>query len=139
MRVPLTVRFGDVDAAGILYYPRLYHCLHVAMEEVFAAELGIDYAELVGRDRRGFPTVSVETEFRRPLRHGDEIEVEVAVERVGRSSTAWRYRVFRRGESEPAIESRQITANMDLDTGKAEEIPAELRAGLERLRPEPAE
>ncbi len=131
------MRFGDVDPAGILYYPRLYHYLHVAMEELFAAELGVGYAEFVKKRRRGFPTVSVETDFRRPLAHGDEIEVEVAVERVGRSSSTWRYRVFRRGEGEPAVESRHVTANMDLDIGKAEEIPAELRAGLERLRPAP--
>ncbi len=131
------MRFGDVDPAGILYYPRLYHYLHMAMEEAFAAELGVGYAELVGQRRRGFPTVSVETDFRRPLAHGDEIEVELAVERVGRSSCAWRYRVFRSGESEPAVESRHVTANMDLDTGRALEIPTELRAALERLRPAP--
>ena len=32
-RIP--VRFGDVDYARIVYYPRLLHLLHVAFEELF--------------------------------------------------------------------------------------------------------
>lgn len=33
----ITVRFGDADPAGLVYYPVLFHYCHAAMEEFFAA------------------------------------------------------------------------------------------------------
>ncbi len=44
-RTPLVVRFGDLDPAGIVYYPRYGHLCHVAMEEFFAAGLKGRYKE----------------------------------------------------------------------------------------------
>ena len=40
-RSKLKIRFGDIDRAGIVYYPRFMHYFHVAKEEFFAAELGV--------------------------------------------------------------------------------------------------
>jgi len=38
----LKIRFGDIDRAGIVYYPRFLHYFHVALEEFFTSELEID-------------------------------------------------------------------------------------------------
>jgi len=35
-RSQLKIRFGDIDRAGIVYYPRFMHYFHVALEEFFA-------------------------------------------------------------------------------------------------------
>jgi 4-hydroxybenzoyl-CoA thioesterase len=53
----IRVRFGDIDYAGIVYYPRFLHYFHVALEEFFEAEVGIDYPAILNRHRLGFPTV----------------------------------------------------------------------------------
>ena len=37
-RTTLVVRFGDVDSAGIVYYPRYPHYLHVGMERSVTVE-----------------------------------------------------------------------------------------------------
>jgi 4-hydroxybenzoyl-CoA thioesterase len=87
----ITVRFGDADPAGLVYYPVIFHYFHVAMEEFFAARCGTSYACLVAEERLGFPTVKVETEFFSPLFYGDEAEVEVSVPRVGTSSVTFEY------------------------------------------------
>ena len=42
-RSQLKIRFGDIDRAGIVYYPRFMHYFHVALEEFFASELEIQY------------------------------------------------------------------------------------------------
>jgi acyl-CoA thioesterase FadM len=34
-RSQLIIRFGDIDRAGIVYYPRFLHYFHVALEEFF--------------------------------------------------------------------------------------------------------
>ena len=39
----ITVRFGDADPAGLVYYPTFFHYFHIAMEEFFAARCGISY------------------------------------------------------------------------------------------------
>jgi 4-hydroxybenzoyl-CoA thioesterase len=130
-RTELTVRFGDIDLAGIVYYPRFLHFFHIAMEEFFAGALGLDYAAFLEQYRLGLPTVHLEVDFRRPLRYGDRIAIEVGIERLGDSSIAWRYRVFRGAEVEPAAEGRVVTVNMDMDRHEKEPLPAWLRERLE--------
>jgi 4-hydroxybenzoyl-CoA thioesterase len=44
-RSQLKIRFGDIDRAGIVYYPRFLQYFHVALEEFFADELGIEYCD----------------------------------------------------------------------------------------------
>jgi len=93
-RARLKVRFGDIDNAGIVYYPRFVHYFHVTLEEFFNTELRIDYAKVFQKHRIAFPTVHLETDFRQRLRHGDRIEVEVKVLKIGRTSIAWGYKTY---------------------------------------------
>ena len=67
-RSRLKIRFGDIDRAGIVYYPRVMHYFHVALEEFFASELGMEYRVVVEAHRIGLPTVHLETDFSRPFR-----------------------------------------------------------------------
>lgn len=130
-RTPLLVRFGDLDPAGIVYYPRYGHLCHVAMEEFFHAVVGVDYPALVRDHDLGFPVVRVETDFHRPRRYGDDLEIEVAVPRVGTSSVAWRYRFLHRGVEAPAAECRTVTVCVALSRFEKSAVPAWL---AERLR-----
>ena len=45
----------------------------------------------VFRDGLGFPTVKVEMEFLSPVHYGDHVDIDVTIERVGRSSVQIRY------------------------------------------------
>ena len=128
----LKIRFGDIDRAGIVYYPRFMHYFHVALEEFFAGELGIEYHEMVETHRIGLPTVHLETDFSHPFSYGDHIEVEVSVLKVGRSSITFGYRVFKQGETEPRIVGHNVTVCLDMDSFKKLEIPDWFRQLLER-------
>ena len=127
----LKIRFGDIDHAGIVYYPRFLHYFHVALEEFFGQELGIDYPILIDEHRLGLPTVHFETDFRRPMRYGDRFEVEVKVLNVGKTSITFGYRVFKRGEKEPLVEGHNVTVCLDMDRFKKRDIPDWLRQRLE--------
>jgi 4-hydroxybenzoyl-CoA thioesterase len=129
-RTELKVRFADIDHAGIVYYPRFVHYFHVAMEEFFSEALGVDYSRVLDDQRFGLPTVRLETDFRRPLRYGDRIVIEVAVEKIGVTSIGWRYTVFKRGEGDPVALGRIVTAGLDLDHFVKREVPEWLRAAL---------
>jgi len=97
----IPVRFADVDHAGIVYYPRFFHYFHVAFEELWRTRLGARaYVKLLDEDRVGFPAVRAECDYTAPLRFGDTADVELSVERLGRSSITFRYRVWRAAEPE---------------------------------------
>jgi 4-hydroxybenzoyl-CoA thioesterase len=123
----ITVRFGDCDPAGLVYYPALFHYCHVAMEEFFAARCGVSYARLMSESRLGFPTVNARAEFSAPFVYGDEVEVEVFVSRAGRSSATFEYRLRRAGEAEPRASATLVQVAMNLDTRRPVEIPEGLR------------
>jgi 4-hydroxybenzoyl-CoA thioesterase len=127
----LKIRFGDIDRAGIVYYPRFMHYFHVALEEFFASELGIEYHAVVEKYRLGLPTVHLETDFSRPFSYGDDIEVEVCVRHIGRTSIAFGYRVFKRGEGDPRIVGHNVTVCLNMDSFEKIPIPEWLKQRLE--------
>lgn len=129
-RARLKVRFGDIDQAGIVYYPRFLHYFHVALEEFFSNALGIDYPTLFLRHRIGLPTVHLETDFRRPLRFGDHFEVEVRVLKVGGASITFGYVAYLEDEMVILVEGHNITVCMDMMTFKKRDVPKWLREKL---------
>lgn len=134
-RAPIKVCFSDIDYAGIVYYPRFLHYFHVALEEFFGAELGMDYPRVLVEHRIGFPTVHLETDFSAPLNYGDEVDVEVTVQRIGRTSVTWGYKVFKSDEPVKVIvQGHNITVTVNLDTFEKLEIPDWLRQKLDEYR-----
>ena len=128
----ITVRFGDTDPAGLVYYPRLFHYLHVAMEEFFAARCGVRYHELIASERLGFPTVSARAEFVSPLVYGDVAEVEVFVSRTGRSSAHFEYTVRRVSDGAVCVRAALVQVAMSLDERRAVPLPENLREAFAR-------
>ncbi|MBW2176378.1 MAG: acyl-CoA thioesterase, partial [Deltaproteobacteria bacterium] len=135
-RSKLKIRFGDIDRAGIVYYPRFLHYFHVALEEFFESALGVEYPTVINHHRVGLPSVHLETDFMQPLCYGDKIEVEVSVLNLGNASIKFGYRVFRKGEDVPRVTGHNITVCVDMDTFEKRDIPEFLRDSLKKyLRP----
>jgi YbgC/YbaW family acyl-CoA thioester hydrolase len=127
----ITVRFADVDAAGLVYYPVLFHYCHVAMEEFFAARCGMSYDRLMASERLGFPTVNARAEFFAPLLYGEAAEVEVFVSRVGQKSATFEYRLRRASDGELCASVTLVQAAMNLDTRRAVAVPEHLRRAFD--------
>jgi len=129
-RARLEVQFGDIDQARIVYYPRFIHYFHVAMEQFFRDVVGIDYPQVMNDHRLGHPTVHLDVDFKKPLRYGDFVEIEVRIESIGTTSVIWDYTVFTRGSDVVHATGRVATVNIDLDDFKKVEIPDWLRERL---------
>ena len=127
----ITVRFGDCDPAGLVYYPVLFHYCHAAMEEFFAARCGVEYARLVSVERVGFPTVNVRAEFFEPLVYGDVAEVEVWASSVGRTSVTFEYRLRRAGDRTLCASATLVQVAMSLVERRAVPVPESLRRAFE--------
>ncbi len=125
------VRFGDVDAAGIAYFPSIYNMIHDVFEDLWTHYVGVPYAELMMEQRLGFPLVRSEVDFFRPLHFGDRPRIRVTCEHLGRSSIRLRYRFLLSGEL--ALDARMTTACIDMDRMKSCALPPAYRAALEAL------
>lgn len=126
-RTTLTVRFGDVDKAGIVYYPRIFHYLHIAQEDFFDGYMGIGYHRMIEQERLGFPTVSDCTDFIKPLRYGDTLEILVFISRVGRSSVVFEFEIYATGSKEVLVRSSQTKVAIDMDTWEKVQVPDKYR------------
>jgi 4-hydroxybenzoyl-CoA thioesterase len=123
------IRFSHTDPAGIVYFPNYFDMCNAVMEDFLTAAIGIDNAVLLMRDRIGTPIVHAECDFKVPSRFGEKLNLSLLVERVGRSSLA--YRIVGHVEGEIRLTARIVTAMISLDTGRAVPIPDALRERFE--------
>jgi 4-hydroxybenzoyl-CoA thioesterase len=89
---PHTVRFGECDPAGVVYFPVFFDWFHQAMESWFAEALATPYAEVL--QTIGFPAVHTEADFRRPCRIGEPLRIALTVGSLHRKSLRLEYRVL---------------------------------------------
>lgn len=130
-RAPIKVCFADIDNAGIVYYPRFMHYFHLAMEEFFSAVMGIDFSALLHKRNLAFPTVRVECDFKRRMKYGDQIDIEVKILKIGQSSITWGYRGYLNGdENTIVVEGSNVTVCTMTDTFEKVDVPPWLRKGL---------
>ena len=120
------VRFQEVDAAGMAFFPNFGVWAHEAMEAFFDPLDG-GYVSLI-RDRRvGLPAVRVETEFSAPLRFGDRVTVQTSVAHLGTRSLTLRYRFVRRADGVVCGEMRHTVVTTDLDRLRSCDMPEDVR------------
>jgi 4-hydroxybenzoyl-CoA thioesterase len=100
------VRWGDVDAAGIVFYPRFFEWYDLGCESLFAA-LGLPWPELfVARGIVGVPIVESGSRFASPARYGDTLEIRAVV--------AWVKEKTFRMEYEIAVGSRLCATGFEV-------------------------
>ena len=124
------ILLNDVDAAGVVFYARIMAMAHEAYEEAMA-RAGLALDELIRAGRIGLPLVHAEADFSRPLRHGEQVETTVALERVGEKSVTVRI-AFAVGGA-PAAVVKQVHACVDMDKLASVPVPEDMRAKLARL------
>jgi acyl-CoA thioesterase FadM len=122
VRLHRRIEWMDTDAAGIYHWTTAFRLAEAAEA---AMHTGLGIAELTfGRT----PRVSVSADFRRALRFNDRVEVELAVERLGRTSVGYRLAIA--GPGGLAVEGRLTACYVDAETGAPQPWPAKIRRAL---------
>jgi len=129
------VRWGDVDAARIIFYGAYIRFFEYAETELFR-EVGLQYGVMFDELKIWLPRVHLECDFKRAARLDDLLEVSVFVRRFGTKSMRLNFEVRRNGEEELIATAHFVLAAVNQDTFETVPIPAELR---ERLAPYAAE
>jgi acyl-CoA thioester hydrolase len=125
------VRFGETDAAGIVFYPTFFLWFDSGTHGLLRG------GEAPGRDERGaprypFPIVECGATFLAPLQFDEEIEIVSTVAAMGESSLRVEHEVRTAAGKTCArgFEARVFVALRDGRIGKAP-IPDDLRAHLD--------
>ncbi len=122
------VRFGHVDPAGIVYFPRIFDYLHDVFEEFWERQIGIRYYHLLLEEKVGFPLVHCDVDFESPLRFGDRPRVRVTCFRLGESSLGLRYVISM--DERVCVDARLVTVCVDTTTMTPLPIPDQVRERL---------
>lgn len=69
-----TIRFDDVDNAGMLFYPELFRAVHTVVEDLLD-DAGLPIHDLLERGL-GLPVVHAEADYVSPLTYGDTVTVK---------------------------------------------------------------
>lgn len=110
------IRFDDVDGAGIVYYPQYFHICHEVLEDFFDEVADRSYPDMIEKDRLGFPTVAIQSEFCAPLRYGDLAVVQMRVLSMGNTSLKMHYEFFRKEDGTKCFEAEITTVQINIDS-----------------------
>lgn len=130
----VSTRWNDNDRYGHVNNAVYYQYFDSVINEVLIHQGGLDIhrGEVVGF------IVRSECDFLAPVAYPGLLEVGVVVRRLGRSSVTYETALLRPGEDRPAAIGRMVHVFVDTATGRPTDIPAPIRAVLERLlRPQP--
>lgn len=120
--------FDDVDAAGIVYYPRYFHFCHLALESFFNEKAPLRYVDLIYNRRIGLPIVHVEADYKHPIIYGDEIDIEVMNKSIKTSSLITSYRFLKKDQV--VFMADVTTVCIDLANNQSMPLPSDLREFL---------
>jgi len=129
----LRVRFGDTDAAGIVFYPNIFAYFDVAAHELFRA-CGYALGERLRSEGVAFPIVESGARFRAPLHHDEELAVTARVTHIGTSSFRLEYAIERDGALAAQGFEVRVHVRIAHNHLASAPIPADLRAALGESR-----
>jgi YbgC/YbaW family acyl-CoA thioester hydrolase len=125
------VRWGDVDAAGIIFYGAYIRFFEFAETELFRA-VGLPYGVMFDELDVWLPRVHLECDFHHAARLDDLLEVSVYVGRFGNKSMRLDFEVRRNGEELLIADAHFVLVSVRRDTFETVPIPEVLKA---RLKP----
>lgn len=123
------VRWGDVDAARIIFYGAYIRFFEFAETELFR-EVGLHYGKMFDELGIWLPRVHLECDFHRVAQLDDMLQVSVYVGRFGTKSMRLNFEVRRKGTEELVATAHFVLAAVNQNTFETVPIPSELREKL---------
>ncbi len=130
-RIHSSLRLGRTDAAGVLYFASAFDLAHETIES-YLDSCGCGLKTLL-KSGPYLPIVHAESDFKAPLRTGDEFSMTIETVDCSAHSIAFALKLA-------SIDDRTIAtfnivhACIDHVSGKAIEIPAALRIAITRAK-----
>ncbi len=123
------VRWGDVDAARIIFYGAYIRFFEIAETELFRA-VGLSYGRMFDELDIWLPRAHLECDFRSAAQLDDLLEVSVYVGHIGTKSLRLNFEVRRKGEDPLVAEAHFVLVAVRRDSFQTVPIPEDLRRRL---------
>jgi YbgC/YbaW family acyl-CoA thioester hydrolase len=128
-RIAERVRWGDVDAARIIFYGAYIRFFEIAETELFRA-VGLPYGLMFDQLDVWLPRAHLECDFRQAAQLDDLLEVSVYVGRIGTKSLRLNFEVRRNGDPSLVAEAHFVLVAVRRGTFDSVSVPTELRQRL---------
>ncbi len=124
------VYYEDTDASGVMYHARYLAFFERARTE-FLRQAGFDQDQLMRAQNIAFTLSDVAVKYRAPARLDDELDVSVAVERLGAASLSFSQSL--RCQDRLCATAQVRAGCVAMDTFKPTAMPGPLRQALEKI------
>ena len=124
---PITIRFGDTDPYGVVYFASYFRYCHHGIEE-FLRHVGLPPDEFFRNQEEGFglPVVGAACDFLRPVKYGDELRLSVSVAKLKDKAITFGFQFYYAGTDQ--LVARGEATIVAIDPGwKARFLPERLR------------
>jgi YbgC/YbaW family acyl-CoA thioester hydrolase len=128
-RIEERVRWGDVDAARIIFYGAYIRFFEIAETELFRS-VGLPYGRMFDELDVWLPRAHLECDFRQAAQLDDLLEVSVYVGRVGTKSLRLNFEVRRNGDPSMVAEAHFVLVAVRRNTFDSVPVPEELKRRL---------
>ncbi|MGO8945077.1 MAG: acyl-CoA thioesterase [Syntrophobacteraceae bacterium] len=131
----ITVRFGDTDPYGVVYFASYFRYCHRGIEE-FLSRCGLPPHEVLKNQTEGFglPIVSAACDFLKPVRYGEKLRLNVSLSRIGEKSLAFDFRFYRLGGQDLVARGNATMVAIGADW-RPRSIPEQVRIALSKMDP----
>lgn len=123
---PFRVRYYEADAQGILFNANYLAFFDTCITE-YLRDLPFDWIGEKAKHNTDFHTVRALVEYVAPVRFDEEIEIGTKVAKLGRSSMAFKFAVFGKGENNFRTTGEVVWVNADQAAHKSAPLPEALR------------
>jgi 1,4-dihydroxy-2-naphthoyl-CoA hydrolase len=119
-----TVRFGDTDAAGVVYFANVLVMCHEACEESLAAS-GINLKAFFSNPSVTIPIVHASVDFLRPMFCGDQLLIHLITKKRSGNEFEIAYQILATADK---VVAKAITKHVCIDpiSRTRKEMPAEI-------------
>jgi 4-hydroxybenzoyl-CoA thioesterase len=124
-----SIRFDEVDPAGIVFFARYANFAHEAIETFFA-ELEGGYPGLIMKRRIGLPIVHLEADFVAPLRYGERLRVETSCTKLGKTSATLAHHMKNGVTLATCALVRHVVVTVSLESFRPCPMPDDVRVKL---------
>jgi YbgC/YbaW family acyl-CoA thioester hydrolase len=128
-RIEERVRWGDVDAARIIFYGAYIRFFEIAETELFRA-VGLPYGRMFDELDVWLPRAHLECDFRQAAQLDDLLEVSVYVGRVGTKSLRLDFEVRRNGDPSIVADAHFVLVAVRRGAFDSVPVPDELKRRL---------
>jgi len=122
------IRLQHTDAAGVIFYARLFDLAHLAFEDLLDG-LGHPLPQDLPNATLILPIVRAQADYRGALRLGDALRIDVDVAEVRSRSFSLAYR-FTKADGSTAATCATVHAAVDRASGTSAQLPEDLATAL---------